>query len=454
MSTFLGEQPTSILKSEEELQSYFHAFAKPREAIRVGLEAEFFPVYRETGRALPYSGPDGVEALLGLMAELFHYETILENHRIIALKRDDLFVTLEPGGQMELSAPPVVNVFDIDKQLSIFLCELRALKQHFPHADWLAFGIHPFTRLEEIEWVPKKRYNIMAGYMGSHGTLSHHMMKRTATNQVNFDYTSEDNAMESLRVAFLLSPVVSALFANASFSDGHLNGFASARLDIWNHTDPDRTGLLRRFLEPHRKFSDYLDYLLDMPVMFVVRNGDWISLDGIRFRDYIREGYHGLTATLSDFELHLSTAFPEVRLKQYMEIRGVDCQHPDLIPAVAAFWKGILYHSEARKKAAALFDFASPDDVMALHQEVPHQGLQARLAGQPIFPIAKQLVDISCASLGLQKKQRDTDECHFLTRIRRRITDFGKSPGEQLAEKWRGEFQQNPARLIESLSIG
>lgn len=435
MSTFIDHPQKTLLTSEESLQDYFVQHAKCRACIFVGMEAELLGVEAVSGKALPYSGPSGIEAVLAKMAERYGYEKIVEEGRIIALRRPNAMVTLEPGGQIELSAPPAENVFQVETQVESFLDELREMRRVFPSVEWLASGIQPFSLPEAIEQVPKKRYDIMARHFKTHGSLSHEMMKLTATNQVNFDYLDEADAMESLRVAFGITSIVTALFAHSAFSAGRPNGFVSRRLEIWNHTDPERTGLLTEFLKPDRTFSDYLNYVLDMPMLFLVRDGKWIPVSGRTFRMFIREGYEGFKATLEDFELHLSTAFPEVRLKQYLEIRGIDGQRPDLIPAVAAFWKGLFYRREAKQAAWKLVEKYPAEDLLALHQAVSREGLKARLGNRPILEIARELVELSCSSLSKQTTEAEQrSECLFLERIRQAITRPGKSPAEQFLE--------------------
>ncbi len=457
MSTLTGEEHTKILKSEEDLYGYFQAFAKPQSAMRVGIEVEILGIEKKTGKALPYEAKPGIHQILQAMVETFGYEPVKEGEAIIALKRGDkTLITLEPGGQIELSAPPVFNVFEIQDQLKAFFSELRQIRQKFPQIEWLAYGIQPFSTLKEITWmVPKTRYQIMTDHFKTHGTLSHEMMKLTATNQINFDYLSEENAMSNLRVALSITSIVTALFAHSSFSGGKPNGYLSRRLEIWNHTDPERSGPILSFTRPGCTFKDYVEYLLRMPIIFIVRHGKWIPLKNIAFRDFIKNGAEGERATLGDFELHLSAAFPEVRLKQYLEVRGVDGQSVPLIPAAAAFWKGILYDCTAAEEAWKLVSFATEEERLKLHQDVPQLGLKAKLGTKPIFPIAEALVDLSCRSLAKQKPVEESrNECLFLETIREKIVRPGKSPAETLLEKWEGEFRHDPAQLIEYLSIG
>lgn len=454
MSTYLGSGKSIEIHSEEDLYGYFEKFAKPQECMRVGLEAEFFPVYRQTGKALPYEGKVGVLAILQTLSQHFGYAPIMEGSVIIALKKGDSFITLEPGGQIELSAPPVKTIFEVQGLLDAFLADLKRIEEYFPEAAFLAFGIQPFSRVDDISLVPKKRYRLMADYLGAKGVLAHHMMKLTATNQINFDYLSETHAMDSLRVVLGISPIVSALFANACFSEGKPNGFLSKRQEIWRHTDADRSGIPECFLAMNASFRDYVEYLLKMPVMFIVRDDKWYSLNGISFRDFVRHGFEQTRATLADFELHLSTAFPEARLKQYLEIRGIDGQQTSMIPAVAAFWKGILYSREAREKAWALVAEASRESRRKLFAEVPKTGLNAAYLGKPLWDYAEELVGLSCESLARQVTVDETrTECLFLQKIMRELLEPRLSPAEHFLKKWETVWEKKPSNVIEALRI-
>ncbi|MFA6600469.1 MAG: glutamate-cysteine ligase family protein [Candidatus Omnitrophota bacterium] len=454
MSTLTGEEHPIALERAEDLAGYFHEFAKTRDQRRVGLEAEFLGVSRRDGRALSFEGTGGVEQILEAWAERFGYERLLETGRVIGLRKGDLRIALEPGAQIELSAPPVVSVFDVEKQIGTFLEQWREVRKNFQEVSWLAYGIQPVSRLDEIPWVPKKRYAIMSHYFEGRGTLSHWMMKKTATNQINLDYSDEQNAMRNLRTALGITSIVSALFAHSPVSEGRASGYRSERLNIWNHTDPARSGLLPGLLRPDRTFQDYLDYILDMPVIFLIREGSWIAVKDRTFRQYLRDGYSGTRATLGDFELHLSTAFPEVRLKQYIELRGADAQSPQLILALAAFWKGILYDERACCEAWEVVASAREEDRLRLHAEVPRKGLEASLGDLPIRPMAGELVGIS--KRGLERQSRETGspgEGVFLEPVERQILRTGKSPAEAVLESWDGWMGKNSQQLIESLEV-
>jgi len=454
LSTFISGGKTTVLASESMLAGYFASHAKVRPCIFVGMELEVFGVNRENGKALSYFGPSGIEAILKNMAGRFGYEPINEADHVIALKRDDAMITLEPGAQVELSAPPAGNVFEVQGQIQRFFGELREVRKDFPGIEWIAAGIQPYSRLDEIDWVPKTRYGIMAEYFKMHGTLSHEMMKKTATNQVNFDYLDEEDAMESLRVAFGITSIVTAMFANSGFSDGAPNGFLTRRLEIWNQTAPERAGFLPVFTRPNRTFADYLDYVLDMPMLFIVRDARWIPMANKSFRSFIHDGVEDWKATLEDFELHLSTAFPEVRLKQYLEIRGIDCQSPSLIASVAAFWKGLLYQRDTKHEAWKLVAFATEEERIHLHQEVPKLGLKAKLGKRPIFEIARELVNLACDSLSRQTTAGETrSECQFLAQIQEQIIRSGQCPAEQFLTWYRKKPGRTPAEIIDRLRI-
>lgn len=422
--------------------------------MRVGIEAELFPVFKDSGKALPYEGPVSVHAILKTLADRFGYQPIMEETAIIALKKDQTFITLEPGGQIELSAPPVKTIFEVETLINEFLADLKRMEEFFPAAAFLAFGIQPFSRLEDIGMVPKKRYELMASYLGKRGSMALQMMKMTATNQFNFDYLSEEHAMASLRTVLALSPIISALFANACFSEGKTNGYLSKRQEIWRHTDSDRSGIPECFLEEGRTFRDYLEYILEMPLMFIVREGAWHALDRVTFRQFIKNGFQGQFATLQDFEMHLSTAFPDARLKQYLEVRGMDGQSPPLIPALAAFWKGILYEPKTREKAWALVARSSKQDRSNLMSSIPKRGLAGEFMGRPLWDFADELVSLSCESLAKQTTQDESrSECLFLQRIMRILLDPRRSPAEQFLESWNGVWAGNPAEVIKALRI-
>ncbi len=457
MSTFLETtEPKKRISSVEDLAGYFHAHAKPKGKERIGIECEVFGVDAVTGRALPYSGERGIEAALKLMAGFFGYETVLENGRVIALKKPNgNMVTLEPGGQVELSGRPVQSVHEVQAQLELFFHQLKAVSAEIGGMEWLAGAVQPFSDKSEIEWVPKQRYRIMADYLAGKGALAHDMMKRTATNQVNLDYEDECDAVWKLRLGLSITPFASAMFAASGFSNGAPNGFQSERLHIWRFTDPDRTGLVLDLACRKCTFRDYLNYVLDIPMFFIVRDGRWTVPPHLTFRKFIENGYEGLQAFEDDFDLHLSTIFTDVRFKHYVEIRGMDAQRRPLIPAVAAFWKGIFYDLDARLSAESLLKPYCREAFAEIFQAVEREGLRARFGNGTVLDIARELVSISEAGLKqiAHRNAQGEDESMYRVPLKEEILKPGKSPTDKFLEYWEGARLKNPSAVIDYFKI-
>ena len=454
MSTYLQVTRAEQAISPEFLKGYFHSFAKPAAKYRVGLEWELFGVSPETGCALPYDGPHGIEAVLSLLAEKFGYQSIKEDGHIVALFRGEDYVALEPGGQLELSAGPVATVHEARQILEKFRDELREIGRCLSCA-WMTVGFHPFSRLEEMDWVPKKRYKIMKDYLASTGARSHDMMKRTAANQVSLDFESESDAMEKLRVIYGATSLVSAMFAHSSLSEGKWNGFLTRRMASWRQTDPDRSGLVPAFLNEGSRFDDYLDYVLDAPMIFIIRDTTWIPMNGLRFRDFLSRGYGDFLPTRDDFELHLSTLFPEARIKNCIEIRGADGQTFELIPSVAALWKGLLYHGPAREAAWQLVKGFTWEERRAFHEAIETEGPRAFLGAYRGWDLLKELVALARKGLIAQNRlnREGQDESVYLDLLLEKVIQTERTPAETLKEKWQGEFHEEPRLLIEYLGF-
>lgn len=454
MTTNLRVKRADRIVTLHELRGYFDAFAKPVSLHRVGIEWELFGVLPETGRALPYSGSQGIEAVLASLAEKFHYEILEEDGRIIALFRGDNYVALEPGGQLELSAEPVGTIHEVQAQLLSFRNELREISRTIPCA-WLAVGFHPFSTAGEIEWVPKKRYDIMKNYLAKRGRCAHDMMKRTAANQVSVDFSDEKDAMEKLRVVYGLTSIISSLFSHSPIAEGKYDGFLTRRMASWRETDPDRTGLVSSFLAEGGSFGDYLGYVLDAPMMFIIRDSSWIPMEGQRFKDFVTDGWNGFRATRDDFELHLSTLFPEARLKNCIEIRGADGQPFDLIPSVAALWKGILYDKDSREAAWRLVRNFTWDERCAFHREIERKGPRAFLGRYRGWDLVKELYDLACRGLQIQSR-RDAagrDERCYLEVLYEKVIKPEQTAAEILKEKFERDFRNDPRSLVKYLSF-
>jgi glutamate--cysteine ligase len=315
---------------------------------------------------------------------------------------------------------------------------------------WLGLGMNPIYGVDRIPVMPKARYRIMRRYLPTRGPLALEMMFATATVQANFDYADEADMVVKLRTALALSPIVSAIFANSSLSEGKANGFVSRRLHIWQHTDPDRTGLLPMVFEPDFGYRRYVDWALEVPMFFVIRDGEYLPAHGTRFGDFVRDGLHGHRATIRDFDQHLTTLFPDVRLKRVIEVRGTDAVPPGLTCSLPALWKGILYDAQARAAAWDLVAHTSAEERQAARADVARRGLAARYSGEPVRELAAELARI--ASGGLRRiahaGQRDPDERPFLDPILEQLA-LGASPGQIVVDRWEGEWGRSMDRLIE-----
>ncbi|OGW82314.1 MAG: hypothetical protein A3G33_11460 [Omnitrophica bacterium RIFCSPLOWO2_12_FULL_44_17] len=456
MSTFLHTNSRAIpIHSVEDLRGYFQEFGKPAGAEKIGIECEIFGVHSETAEALPYSGKRGVEAVLRVLSREFGYTPIQEGDRTIALQKGHTMITLEPGGQIELSGEPVRSIHEAKSQLNDFFFQLKIAAQILGKISWLACGIHPFSGLESIEWVPKKRYRIMADYLIQKGARAHDMMKRTATDQVNLDYRDEQDAIEKMRLILAVTPFAAAMFSNSAFSSGKLSGFQSERLYIWRHTDPDRTGLVLDLVCQKCTFDDYLNYVLDVPVMFVVRSDDWLPVKNLTFRHFIENGYEGIYPTREDFDLHLSTIFTDARFKHYVEVRGMDGQRCQLIPSVAAFWKGILYDDRAMKDAEKLLKPFCRETFVQLRESIEKEGLRAKMEKNCVLDYARELVAMSEAGLKRMAmvNEKGRDESIYLGPLKEEITGPGKSPADQLIESWNRASSKDAAWIIDYFKI-
>jgi glutamate--cysteine ligase len=310
--------------------------------------------------------------------------------------------------------------------------------------------MHPIHGVPEIPSMPKSRYRIMRSYLPARGSLALEMMYATATVQANYDFSDEADMVAKMRTALAVSPIVSAIFANSSLSEGKANGFISRRLHIWQHTDPERTGFLPFVFEPDMGYRRYIEWALDVPMFFFVREGSYHPAGGMTFRRFLREGWGEQRATCADFDRHLTPLFPEVRLKHVIEVRGADAVPPGLTCSLPALWKGILYDADALEAAWRLVGDATQEEREAARSEVSRRGLAAHYAGRPMLELAGELA--RTASEGLRRighaGRRDPDESSFLDPVFEQLAT-GASPGQIVLERWEGEWQRSPDRLIE-----
>ena len=453
-------EPSRVITREGDLQGYFDRGTKPRDRFGVGIEYERFGVFRDTGRPVPYSGPASVEAVLRQLVRERGWTPCEEEGHLLGAAKGQTRITLEPGGQLELSGAVHRTLAGVRDELASFLAEIEEVSRPLGIA-WLGIGLHPVARLEEIGWIPKKRYAIMREYLPRRGSRAHIMMKQTACIQVNLDYGSEADAVDKLRTAMGLGPLITALYANSPLTEGRLNGLMTYRAWAWRDTDPDRCGLLPFVFRDGASFADYLDYALDVPMFFVMRGDEWRPAHGLTFRKFIRKGFNGWSATLDDFELHLTTLFPEVRLKTYIEIRGADSGAPASCLALAALLKGILYDGASRRAAWELVRDMPFRERNRLLDEVCRLGPAARLSrprrtrneGPPEGPtLVRDLLTelVRIAGQGLNN-QGAPEETAYLDLLDRRLGEGG-CPALRLAADWEGAMRRDVPSLIEVLS--
>jgi len=447
----IDRPPVSMeVEGMDDLLGYFRAAEKPRDRWRVGTEHEKVGVYAESGDRVPYEGPRGIGALLEKIAVTADWERIQEDGRTIALVRDGASITLEPGGQIELSGAPLRTAHETCAEFNAHVDLVKDVSDEFGIA-WLGLGIDPFHEIAEIPIMPKARYDIMRAYLPTRGALALEMMHATATVQANFDYADETDMIDKMRTALVVTPIVSALFANSSISAGKENGYMSRRLVIWRDTDPDRCGLIPFVFDPDFGYRSYAEWALDVPLFFVVRDGRYHPAEGTTFRRFMEQGFRGFRPTLKDWDTHLTTLFPDVRLKRIIEVRGADAVPRAGICALPTLWKGILYDRGALDAAWALLGGITPEQLDAGQLDVARRGLRAEMGGHRILDLAREIVRLSAE--GLRRiavaGETDRDERHFLDPLREQI-ERGVSPGEEIAEQWRGDWNRNRHRLIEA----
>jgi len=370
---------------------------KPKEQFRVGLEHEQFAYNIETNMPLTYEGSPGIRQLLETFADDYGWEKISDHGHVIALKNGGNYVTLEPGGQFEYSGAPMKDVAEAKAAMDKFYEDLAVVGQKLG-IGFLAKGFHPTWKLEDVHKMPKPRYDIMAPYMDQIKSLGRNMMFRACGTQVNLDHSSEDEMVKNLRFSLAVQPVVIALMANSSMVEGEDIGYKSYRSYIWNNTDPDRCGILPFAFEEGMGFARYIDYALDVPMYFIRRDGEYINVAGLSFRDFMEgklPGHEGEYPTMEDWGDHLTTLFPEVRLKHYLELRGADCHEPNMVYAMAAFWTGLFYDENARDKAWEMVEDWSVDDHQNIRDTVPKMGLDTPTPdGRNLAALAKDILEL------------------------------------------------------------
>lgn len=445
------------IEHPDQLAQYLADGCKPPESWRIGTEHEKFGYCKDTLKPLPYEGARSIKAMLEGLRDQFGWKPVYEAGNIIGLELNGANVSLEPGGQLELSGAPLENIHQTCDELNVHLREVQAVADGIG-ARFIGLGAAPEWKHAEMPVMPKGRYKLMTDYMDRVGTHGTQMMYRTCTVQVNLDFQSEADMVQKFRVGLALQPLATALFGNSPFFEGKLNGHKSWRSRIWRDLDSARTGMLPFVFEDGMGFQRYVDYALDVPMYFVYRDGKYINALGMSFRDFMQgklAALPGEVPTLSDWADHLTTCFPEVRIKQYMEMRGADAGPWRRICALPGFWVGLMYDQGALDAAWDLVKGWDASTRENLRVAASVEGLGASVNGVKMQDLACEVLAIS--KTGLRNRARPgfngmvPDERHFLNALEDSVED-GKSPADELLERYHGDWNGDISQVYKEYS--
>ncbi len=442
------------IENHSELVEWLSIGSKPKSEWRIGTEHEKFGFCSKEFKPVPYEGANGIKAILLAMKEKLGWEAIEDGGNIIGLynEKGGGAISLEPGGQFELSGAPVETIHQTCRESNQHLKEVKEISQEMG-IGFLGIGASPVWTFEETPMMPKSRYNIMKSYMPKVGSQGHDMMFRTTTIQVNLDFSDERDMVRKLQVSLKLQSMASALFANSPFTHGKPNGMLSWRSDIWRDVDNQRGGYHPFMLNDDFSFKKYANWALDVPMYFIIRDGKYIDCTHITFRQFMDGALKGEisdpVANIGDWGNHMSTVFPDVRLKRFLEMRGADGGPWQDICALPAFWVGLLYSEDALSAAEELVKDWTPEMVGNLRDEVPAKALKAEINGRPLIEYAKEALAIS--SQGLVERSRfnfeNLDESIFLIPLQETV-ELGKTPAERMLDKYYKEWNEDISKVF------
>ena len=445
------------IEHHDQLAQYLADGCKPKADWRIGTEHEKFGYCKDSHKPLPYAGERSIEAVLTGLRDRYGWAPVTEGGFLIGLEKDGANVSLEPGGALELSGAPVETIHQTCDEVNSHLAEVKSIADEIG-VGFIGLGAAPEWSHDEMPLMPKGRYKLMDAYMDTVGTSGKMMMRRTCTVQVNVDFSSEADMVQKMRVAVALQPVATALFANSPFFDGKPNGHKSWRSRIWRHMDDARTGMIPFVFDDGFGFERWAEYALDVPMYFVYRDGKYIDALGQSFRDFLRgelPALPGEMPTLSDWADHLTTAFPEARLKKFIEMRGADGGPWRRLCALPAFWVGLTYDQEALDAAYDLCKDWNTETREAWRVEASIHGLQAKVGGQSMHDIARECVAI--ADIGLKNRAMPgagglvPDETHFLNALKESI-ESGKIPADELMDHYNGDWGGDLSKIYGAFS--
>ncbi|NCQ25325.1 MAG: glutamate--cysteine ligase [Roseovarius sp.] len=445
------------IEHHSQLAEYLASGCKPKADWRIGTEHEKFGYCKDTLRPIPYEGPRSILAVLEGLRDGHGWSPVTEGDHLIGLEKDGANVSLEPGGQLELSGAPLETIHQTCDEVNEHLRDVKDIADKVG-VGFIGLGAAPVWRHEDMPLMPKGRYKLMDSYMQKVGTMGQTMMRRTCTVQVNLDFASEADMVQKLRVALALQPVATALFANSPFFEGKPNGHKSWRARVWRDLDPARTGMLPFVFEEGFGFEAYAEYALDVPMYFVYREGQYINALGQSFRDFLRgelPALPGEKPTLSDWADHLTTTFPEARIKKFMEMRGADGGPWRRLCALPAFWVGLMYDQGALDAAWDLCKSWDAETRDALRVAASVDGLQARVGDIHMQDLARSVLALSEAGLKARARKGGggmiPDETHFLNTLRESV-ETGKAPADELLDHYHGDWQGDLSRIYAEYS--
>jgi glutamate--cysteine ligase len=451
----IPQQGGGPIERPEQLTEYLLSGCKPREDWRIGTEHEKFGYRLSDHAPLPYDGPCSIRAMLEGLRDRYGWQEVKEGDTLIGLQLNGANVSLEPGGQLELSGAPLETIHQTCDEVNEHLAEVRSIADEIG-AGFIGLGAAPEWHHEDMPMMPKGRYGIMTRYMPKVGSHGLQMMYRTCTVQVNLDFASEADMVLKMRVAVALQPIATALFAASPFFEGVPNGFLSWRARVWQDVDPARSGMLPFVFEEGFGFQRYVDYALDVPMYFVYRDGRYIDATGQSFRDFLNgrlPALPGEVPTLSDWADHLTTIFPEARLKKFIEMRGADGGPWRRLCALPAFWVGLLYDDSALNAAWDVAKGWTAEQREKLRADAAHHGLRAEIGGRSLRDIARDLLAI--AEGGLRARRRagkfDADEVHYLNALQESVAS-GETLADELLRQYHGPWQGDLKRLYAEYS--
>ncbi|EIE52645.1 glutamate--cysteine ligase [Salipiger aestuarii] len=445
------------IENQSQLAEYLEAGSKPEADWRIGTEHEKFGYLTDTHEPLPYDGPRSIVAVLEGLRDRYGWDPVTEGGHLIGLTKDGANVSLEPGGALELSGAPLETIHQTCDEVNEHLREVKSISDAIG-VGFIGLGAAPEWKHDDVSLMPKGRYKLMDAYMDKVGTSGKVMMRRTCTVQVNLDFGSEADMVKKMRVALALQPVATALFANSPFFEGKPNGMKSYRSYVWRNLDADRTGMLPFVFDEGFGFEQYVDYALDVPMYFVYRDGKYIDALGQSFRDFMKgklPALPGEVPTLSDWADHLTTIFPEARLKKFIEMRGADGGPWRRLCALPAFWVGLTYDGTALDAAYDLIKGWDAPTREALRVAAADQALDAVVEGISMHDLASRCIDI--AEAGLKSRARPgaggllPDETHFLNALKE-STESGKVLADEMLDHYNGDWNGDLGRIYAAYS--